>query len=204
MKILIIILSLITYAGASEDHEHGKKNIEEREVPHIEHGNHDEHGHKKDSEKGEHTHEEGDDHHEEKHDDHEEHGDSDKHGHDHGGGKAIGEGKAITEVDEERGFKLSQEAITSLGIKLKTITKFNHLLIAKKSLVTSKSEKGIYRFREGFFKFISVKIIKEQGDGYLIQVDSLKAKDQIVVSGIGLLRVSDVYSTDKSEYGHAH
>ncbi len=192
MKILIIIFSLVAYAGASEDH--GKKNIEEREVPHLEHGNHDEHEHKKDSEKGEHTHEE-------KHDDHEKH---DEHEHDHGGGKAIGEGKAITEVDEERGFKLSKEAITSLGIKLKTITKFNHLLIAKKSLVTSKHEKGIYRFREGFFKFVSVKIIKEQGSGYLIQVDGLKAKDQIVISGIGLLRVSDVYSTDKSEYGHAH
>ncbi|OUR95445.1 hypothetical protein A9Q84_16565 [Halobacteriovorax marinus] len=139
--------------------------------------------------------------------DHEEHGKHDEHeGHDdhgHGGGKAIGVGKAIIEVDEVKGFKLSPEAIKSLSIKLSKLDKLE-LKIKKSTLVTSKNVKGIYLFRAGFFKLLHVEIIKELRNDYIVKVSSILAGDQIVVGGVGLLRVTDVYSTDKSEYGHSH
>ncbi len=137
----------------------------------------------------------------EHHDEHEEH-----HGEheEHGGGKAIGEGKAILEVHEVKGLKLSDEAISTLEIKLESV-KGKRFIINKETLVTSKNLKGIYRFRSGYFKFFPIVILKELNKGsYLIKADDIESNDQIVVHGVGLLRVTDVYSTDKSEYGHAH
>jgi len=136
------------------------------------------------------------------HEDHEEEG-HDDHGHGHGGGKAIGVGKAIIEVDETKGFKLSHEAFKTLKIKLKS-AKGSTFKISKSTLVTSKNLKGIYRLRAGFFKLLPVSITKEVKGGYMVKVSGIKTGDQIVVQGVGLLRVADVYSTDKSEYGHAH
>ena len=41
-------------------------------------------------------------------------------------------------------------------------------------------------------------------EDYTFQVKGVDFGDQIVVDGLGLLRVTDVYSTDKSEYAHSH
>lgn len=133
------------------------------------------------------------------HNDHKEHDDHEG----HGGGKAVGEGKAIEVVDETKGFKLSDEATSSLKIKLETVSG-SEFEIKKSTLVASKSLRGVYRYREGFFKFLEVKIKKEIGDSYVISVEGMKFGDQIVVDGLSLVRVSDIYSTDKSEYGHGH
>lgn len=138
---------------------------------------------------------------EEKHEEHKEHKEHNDHG--HGTSKAIGKGKAIEEVKDQDGFKLSNEALRSLNIKLESINS-SEFKISKQSLVTSKNQKGIYRYRDGFFKFLEIHILKEENGEYLVNCKDLKFGDQIVVSGVGLLRVADVYSTDKSEYGHGH
>ncbi|MCO4792391.1 MAG: hypothetical protein KC493_01670 [Bacteriovoracaceae bacterium] len=184
MKILLItlyitasLLSASSWAeGDHSDHDHGSEN----------HGSHDSLD-SHDDHKGQ--------------DDHNEHEAHDDHG--HGGGKAIGKGKAIVEVDEKNGFMLSKEAIKTLKIQLKTISN-SEFLIEKKNLVTTKDKKGIYRFRNGFFKFVPARIIKEQKSDYKVKIEGLIFGDQFVTNGVGLLRVSDVYSTDKSEYGHSH
>ncbi len=166
------------------------------------HGTHDDHKGHKDGEKHD-DHKDG-----EKHDDHDDHDDHEaKGGHeghgDHGGGKAIGKGKAIVEVDEKKGFKLSKEALKSLKIRLQNV-EGDQFHIAKTTLVASKDLKGVYRFRAGFFKLLTVKILKEEKGGYEVKVKGVDFGDQIVINGLGLLRVADIYSTDKAEYGHSH
>jgi len=164
-----------------DEHKHseGHDNIESSSSPvHVEHTDHDDHK----EEKG--------------HADHGEHGE-------HGGGKAVGKGKAIEEVDENKGFKLSKEAIKTLKLKLQTVDG-NEFSIDKTTLVSSKSTKGLYRFRGGFFKFMPVELLKESKGKYLVKVKGVDFGDQIVIDGVGLLRVTDVYSTDTSEYGHSH
>ena len=171
--------------------------------------NHSKHkGHDHENEHKGHDHE-GEDHHdEESHEGHDhekgEHKDHDDHeGHDHGGGKSIGKGKAIELVDEEKGFKLSKEAIKTLKLKLKTVDG-DTFEVSKQTLVASKGDKGVYRFRAGFFKLLNAKILKEKSSGYQVKVKGVDFGDQIVINGVGLLRTTDVYSTDKSEYGHSH
>lgn len=174
----------------------------------------DDHSGHNQSKTSKHSDDDGHDHSKAGHDDHDDHDghdhskaghdDQDDHdGHDHGGGKAIGKGKAIEVVDEVKGFKLSKEAIKSLKLKLKTVDG-DEFEIEKTTLVTSKNVKGLYRFRGGFFKFLPVSLVKEKNGKYLVKVKGVDFGDQIVTNGVGLLRVTDVYSTDKSEYGHSH
>ncbi len=209
--IIFLIFSLtINMVNAEEGDEHASHDHKE-----TKHSKDDGHEHNKKQKHDEHKHSEGHDNIESSsspvhvehtdHDDHKEekgHADHGEHG-EHGGGKAVGKGKAIEEVDENKGFKLSKEAIKTLKLKLQTVDG-NEFSIDKTTLVSSKSTKGLYRFRGGFFKFMPVELLKESKGKYLVKVKGVDFGDQIVIDGVGLLRVTDVYSTDTSEYGHSH
>jgi hypothetical protein len=191
-KLLMLVLVFVlgyNNGFASGDHKKHSKNSGH---DHKKHSDDDGHDHKK--------HLEDDGHNHSKHQKDEKHSD---HDHEHGGGKAIGEKKAIIQVDENKGFKLSKEAIKTLKLKLKTVDG-DEFKISKSTLVASKNTKGVYRFRGGFFKLLPAKILKKTNKEYKVKVSGVEFGDQIVVNGVGLLRVSDVYSTDKSEYGHSH
>ena len=177
---LVVFLSTINISLAEDEHGHeGREQISNEE--HKEHERKDDHDNDKDQHEGENHHEHGD----------------------HEGGKSIGKGKAIEQVDEEKGFMLSKEAIKTLGIRLEKVES-SQFHIGKSTLVASKDTKGVYRFRAGFFKLVPVEIIKEDEDGYRVKTKEIDFGDQIVIGGVGLLRVSDIYSTDKAEYGHSH
>lgn len=210
MKKILLLTTTIGLLGlnsvfAEDGHDHGSHKEEEAKGKHKEEDGHnhsnghdDISGHKdhSDHKKGSTDLDDHSDHASEKdggHDDHD----------DHGSGKAVGKGKAITEVDKVKGFKLSKEAIKALGLKLQTVDG-STFSITKKTLITSKNKKGVYRFRGGFFKLLETKILKEEKGGYKVEVKGVDFGDQIVVDGTGLLRVTDVYSTDKSSYGHSH
>ncbi len=173
---------------SSGKHEH----LEKEGKDHDEGKNHDESG-------GEHA-----DHGNEGGSEHEGHDDKDEHaGHGEEGGKSVGKGKAIEAVDKVKGFKLSKEAIKSLDLKLQTVNG-DEFTIEKSTLVASKDLKGIYRFRGGFFKFLPIDLKKEVNGKYLVKVKGVEFGDQIVIDGVGLLRITDVFSTDSSNYGHSH
>lgn len=182
LYLILVTLCLFTASSlAGEGHNHEKTYKETVEKKHDD-TDKDKHDHSK--------HEEDSD-----HDDHSDHA--------HGSAKAVGKGKAIEAVDENLGLKLSKESIKALGLKLQTVES-DDFQISKTTLVTSKDLKGIYRFKAGFFKLIPVKSISENKEGYRVKVEGLEFGDQIVINGVGLLRIADVYSTDKSEYGHSH
>ena len=167
------------------------------------------HGHEKETQEGR-----GNDHKkklldDENHDEHDGHkedegGHAEHDGHEgHGNSKAIGKGKAIEEVDERKGFKMSKEAKKTIGVKLRKLSE-GPVVIPKEALVVSLNKRGIYRYRNGFFKMLPVKIKGEDKNTFIVTVEGLKNGDEIAVDGVGLLRVTDIYSTDTSEYGHGH
>jgi len=177
-----LVFLLLSFSYGEDDHKNEKGHADHKgEKGHVDHADHK-------GEKG--------------HDDHADHK-SEKGHDDHGSGKSIGKGKAIEEVSEIKGFKLSKEAIKTLNLKLKNVEGAT-FKITKSTLVTSKNKKGVYRFRSGYFKFMPAKIIKNVKDEFLVEVIGVGFGDQIVTNGVGLLRVTDIYSTDKSAYGHAH
>lgn len=205
LAFIYILTSQVVIANEKESHEgHDHKKKE-----HKDHKDHNDHDHKKETHddhdhgkeghsKHEKNHKGHNDHKEDSHDDHSGHDDHDEHS-----SKAVGKGKAIEVVDEKNGFKLSKEAIKTLKLKLQNVDG-DEFLIDKSTLVVSKELKGLYRFRGGFFKFHPVELKKEVDGKYLVKVPGVEFGDQIVVNGTGLLRVTDVYSTDTAEYGHSH
>lgn len=177
--------------GKHDDHNHGQKEEKHDDHDHgKENDKHDDHGHGT---------EEG------KHDDHghDDHGHGDEEGHAHGSSKAVGEGKAIKELDEEKGISFSKEAMANLKIELKTLTK-DSITIPKVSLVYSRVQKAIYVLRDGYFKMVEVSVLKSNKKSYFIKIKNFEKGDKIVMSDVNLIRVSDIYAKDKSEYGHSH
>lgn len=151
----------------------------------------------------EHDHDEGKPTEEKSHDHEDGHEDGDEHGHDHGSSKAVGEGKAITEVDEEKGFSMSEEALAFIGVEFKNVVS-SSFEIPFSALVINRNETGFYRLRKGYLKFVHVKNVLRRGETVEINVADWKFGDRVVISKVDIIRVSDVYSTDESEYGHAH
>lgn len=113
--------------------------------------------------------------------------------------KAIGEGKAILKVSEAEGFQLSKGAVKSLNIKFQNYFN-NEVELNKDALVASGDFKGVFRYRDNYFKLIEVILISESEKFYKIRLSQFQAGDKIVTSGVNLLRVADIYSTNKSEY----
>ncbi|MBC76166.1 MAG: hypothetical protein CME64_09135 [Halobacteriovoraceae bacterium] len=198
------------HAHADEDKSHKGHAHEDEEKSHKGNAHEDEEkshkGHAHEDEEKSHK---GNAHEDEEksHKGHGEHKGDDHAGHDdhegHGSSKAIGKGKAIEEVDERKGFKMSKEAKETIGVKLRKFS-YSPLNIPKDALVVSLEEKGIYRYRDGYFKMVKVKIEKESNKTFTVSVNALRDGDQIAIGGVGLLRVTDIYSTDTSEYGHSH
>ena len=147
----------------------------------------------------------GHDHDEAKHDDHahDGHGHGDEDGHAHGGSKAVGEGKAIKELDEEKGISFSKEAMLNLKIKLRPLSK-SSISIPKVALVYSRNQKAVYVLRAGYFKMEEVSVLKVTKNSYSVKLKHFEVGDKIVMSDVNLIRVSDIYAKDKSEYGHSH
>jgi hypothetical protein len=128
-------------------------------------------------------------------DDHNEHGVEEN--------KSIGKGKAVEAIDKNNGFKLSKEAMGTLGLKYVNV-EWPEFRIIKGALVVSQGKNSIYRFRKGFFKLMDAKVLKELDGFYIVNVRGIERGDQIVTEGIGYLSVTDIYANDKSEYEHSH
>lgn len=171
--LLFLVLSFSLYSTDDDHHDH-----DEDKVSHEQHEDH------------------------ENHDDHAEHEIEDHHD-DHEVSKAIGLGKAIEEVSEIEGFRLSKDSFKLLEIGLMEVSRIP-LRIDRDALVATRKEKGVYRFRNGFFKFLIAKKIVTDGQEVLITVDDIKIGDQIAITKLDLIKVCDIYSTDTAEYGHSH
>lgn len=108
----------------------------------------------------------------------------------HGKSHRFGPEKAILDVDENKGFKLSQESRKLLKIKTQKISSLNRE-IPPEATVYIKDKKGFYVLRQGYFKFQKMD-------------EKPKIGDKIVVEGKEIIAISDIFSTDQSEYGHSH
>lgn len=106
------------------------------------------------------------------------------HGGGEGAGAQVGPDKGITEKGPN-GFKLSTEAIKTIGFK--TLEIQTSLEVPKEAIVTAKDEKSFYRIRDGWYKRIP------------LDKKELQAKDQIVISQLGFLRVIEIYAQGEEE-----
>lgn len=177
---------------------------------------HEDHGKKEKTEKHDHANEKKDEHgdHKEDHgDDHAEKEDEEK-GHDdhgdHGGHEAeeaapgVGPDKGILEASEAKGIRLGPEAIKNFEIKTQKISGNGPWVLPESARFRSGEETNLYRVREGFFKRVDFTQIKRDEKNFTVTSKDLKAGDEIVIAGIGYLRIAETTAFGGNAEGHSH
>lgn len=167
---------------------------------------HDSHEHKKGvaEEDDPHEHKEGEkDHHDEGEEAHAHGGEEGVHGAEEGN-PGVGPEKGILTADEHTGIKLSLEATKTFELKTEKLTGSGPWRLPKAALVLAGEERNLYRFRDGFYKRVDFTSVQESSEGMTINSKDLKAGDEIVVKGLGFLRIAELAAFGGAPEGHSH
>lgn len=120
------------------------------------------------------------------------------------GSASVGPGKAIPQADKKQGFQLSLSAVQTLGIKFQTIQSQGIHRLPTQALVRFQDESGVYRFKEGWFKLIEIHPLSQSASEITVKTDEIQSGDQVVITGVPLLRVAELEAWGGSGDGHGH
>lgn len=129
-------------------------------------------------------------------------------GHDHEEGEeeggSVGPEKGITEFNERQGFKLSAEALKNFDLKFTKLRGDGPWVLPKSAVVHSGEETNLFRKRNDFFKRIDFQMIKNSGNELTVDSDDLREGDEVVIAGLGFLRIAELAATGGVAHGHSH
>ena len=199
MKKLIALLSLVIfafgYSAFSQPEAKPKENhAHENEEAHA----HNESEHEDPHEPGAHE-----DEHEESGDSHESHKGHGEEGHEEGGAN-VGPDKGILEASEENGIKLAPQAIKNFGLETVQLAGSSPWTVPTSAILHSLEETNIYRVRNGFYKRIDFNLSKRSQEQMTISSQDLNAGDEVVISGVGFLRIAELTAFGGAPEGHSH
>lgn len=106
-------------------------------------------------------------------------------------GVRVGPGKAVEAITKDGGFSLSEKAIKTIEVQVR-IVDASTFEIPNDALVFYGVKVGVYRRREGMFHLIPVEIKKKSSSSYLVFSSEVRAKDEVAIAGVNLLRVSEM------------
>ncbi|MGE4233367.1 MAG: hypothetical protein AB7F43_08570 [Bacteriovoracia bacterium] len=131
------------------------------------------------------------------------------------GAASVGKDKAVTEADEHEGFKLSEKASKNLDLKFLSLTlalKPSVFSLPPQAIVQMQDEVGVYVRKSGWIKRIEGKLLQKNKDQVLFQSKDLSVGSEVAVSGVPLLRVTEMEvfgssheeeeEEDEHEHGH--
>lgn len=212
MKYLVIFLSLLFFSSAKAQNTDAQCTGDPKKCSNghanEEHG--DEHAHEdEDHEKGEAKHDESEAH-EDEHEhsenekgEHAEHGKDEGHGEEHEESTQVGPDKGVLAANEKSGFKLSAEATKNFKLKF-LVYNGGAISLSLDSILQTTEEKNVYRVRDGFIKRIDISVISKSKTELTFTSSDLKSGDQIVVSGLGFLRMAELAAFGGAPEGHSH
>lgn len=116
----------------------------------------------------------------------------------------VGPDKGITEFSERNGFKLSPEALKNFDLKFLKLKGDGPWALPKSALVHSGEETNVFRKRNDFFKRIDFQTIKDSSSQLTIDSDDLREGDEVVLAGLGFLRIAELAATGGVADGHSH
>lgn len=134
----------------------------------------------------------------------ENHSEDEEHGHKEEKSENIGPGKGIVAADEENGFQISPEAEKNFEIKRMKFSSLAQIKIPKSAVVTAGMETNIYRYRNGNYKRVDFNVVTKLSDGLHITSKELKPNDEIVIHGMGLLRIAELAAFGGAPESHSH
>ena len=137
---------------------------------------------------------------EEGHDDHKEHNEhTEKEKHDDHGE----EGEHAEHEEKLDGFKLNAASVKTFDLKLINYVA-QKTILPKKAIYKGLNEVNIYRFRAGLYKRIDFKILTQTKSDFHISSPDLATGDQIVINGIGFLRMAEIAASGGLSDSHSH
>lgn len=120
------------------------------------------------------------------------------------GGGNVGPEKGIIEASPAKGFKLSPEALKNFEIKTLKLTGDGPWPVLTSAIVHSGEETNLMRLRSGFFKSIDFQVIRKTPSGPVVDSDDMREGDEIVISGLGFLKISELAAFGGVAHGHSH
>ncbi|MCC7406051.1 MAG: hypothetical protein IT288_16780 [Bdellovibrionales bacterium] len=197
MKRLLMIVAVFAYLAAFAVNAQKNEHKHEKETAHADHDEHKEDGHKHDEHEKEDEHS-GADEHEESH----EHGKSDEHG-EHEESAQVGPDKGILEASESDGFKLSPEAEKNFELSRVKVSS-ESIELPKSAIVTAVAEINVFRYRNGFYKRVDFSEVNRSQDKVRIRSKDIRPGDEIVIQGLGFLRIAEIAAFGGAPEGHSH
>lgn len=101
--------------------------------------------------------------------------------------------QAAVEYSPEKGMRLTEPALRTLEVKTEPIgAQRERFQLPAGALLYSQDRVGVYRLREGWYKFIKVVLLGRPTARASVRTAELKAGDQVVTRGVALLRVAQM------------
>lgn len=116
----------------------------------------------------------------------------------------VGPDKGILAASAEDGFKLSPEALVNFEVKTLKIISKDSVELPENAVVYAGQEINIYRVRDGFFKRIDFTKMNQKGKNIIIKSPDLSTNDEVVIEGIGYLRLAELAAFGGAPEGHSH
>jgi len=120
------------------------------------------------------------------------------------GGSSVGPGKGITEASEDKGIRLSPEALKNFEIKTQALTGPGPWTVPASSRLLALEESNLYRLRGGYFKRIDFVLLKSNESKITVSSKEFQPGDEVVTGGIGFLRIAELTAFGGAPEGHSH
>lgn len=120
-------------------------------------------------------------------------------------GSNVGPENGITEASKNKGFKLSVEANKNFELKTLKLSGPGPWTVPLSARMLSQEEDNIYRVREGFIKRIDFNLTSKDRSGKMtIKSADLKEGDEVIIEGVGFIRISELTAFGGAPEGHTH
>lgn len=195
----IFIVAIVGSTHAAEPAKNAKEHSNEKTHNHSDHDEHDHDKKSKEEETSDHQHSDSEG-------SHADHAEGEGHSHDEGEEEnaAVGPEKGIVEANDKNGFKLSPEAFKNFDLKFTKISGKGPWSVPATAIVLAGEEVNIFRRREGFFKRIDFQAVRRSPAEIALTSKDLAPGDEIVVSGLGFLRIAELAAFGGVAHGHSH
>ncbi len=98
---------------------------------------------------------------------------------------------AVSEYNELDGFKLTARAEKNLGVTFLKLKKERFWEIPKSALLTIKHSNAVFRKWNGWITMVLVKVEEKKGKTVKIKSVDLQAGDEIAITGVPFLRMTE-------------
>jgi hypothetical protein len=98
---------------------------------------------------------------------------------------------AVTDFNEDYGFKMSQKALDTMEISFSSISGNGPWKVPKEALIQLKQSVGVYRRFEGWIDFVLVNVLGSNGDHVSIASADLETGDEVSVTNSKFLRLTE-------------